>query len=123
MPRQVSYNQSYEACPGMPIITTKSAALYMATACVRYLLLDDFSSGLSSLETSPVNSKFSESEGATKIDDMWGDQDLELDIFAEPDELEATIRRRSLTTRFLQLCCFTLAAALLYLRVHRTARA
>ncbi|KAK7408618.1 hypothetical protein QQX98_009220 [Neonectria punicea] len=83
--------QSYEACPGMPIITTKSAALYMATACVRYLLLDDFSSGFSSLETSPVNSNFSDSEGATKVHDMWGDQGFELDLFAEPDELEATV--------------------------------
>lgn len=83
--------QSYEACPGMPFITEKSAALYMATACVHYLLLNDFFSSLSSLEASPVNSDFSDNEGPKKVDGMWGEHGFGLDLFAEPDEVEDTV--------------------------------
>ncbi|KAJ3568871.1 hypothetical protein NPX13_g6271 [Xylaria arbuscula] len=54
----------HNAYPEMPAITQQSSALYMATACIHYLLLSEFSTDLYAPENSPTGSSFSSSESS-----------------------------------------------------------
>jgi ankyrin repeat protein len=87
--------RSYESCPGMPLITSKSAALQMATVCTLYLLLEDFQTPNSSPEPSPIDETrqtgFDEAEKASDDGDMWGEDTMGIDLLQEPEAVEADL--------------------------------
>ncbi|KAI1283408.1 ankyrin repeat-containing domain protein [Xylaria sp. FL0933] len=87
----------YDACPGMPAITVDRSELCMASACIHYLLLNDFSEDLYSMERSPIESSsgssgsFPNSPKTVSSKAFWDDDILDLDIqkmYIEPGDLD-----------------------------------
>ncbi|TRX91008.1 hypothetical protein FHL15_008213 [Xylaria flabelliformis] len=90
----------YDAYPDIPAITVERSALCMASACIYYLLLEDFSEDLYSLEQSPIESSssssgsYQDSPEAMSFGGFWDDNapDLNADmLFCEPGTLDADI--------------------------------
>lgn len=90
----------YDTYPGMPAITVKSSALCMASACIYYLLLENFSEDLYSMGHSPVESSpdssrsYHDSPRTVSFGGFWDDDvpDLNADLlFCEPGDLDGDI--------------------------------
>lgn len=89
-----------ETSPVMPRITAEKAAVHMAFACIQYLLLDDFSQDVYSLERSPhanspdLSGTPQDSPEAEFFGDFWSDDMPDLGsgiLFNEPGILDPKI--------------------------------
>ncbi|KAI0188050.1 hypothetical protein EV127DRAFT_435338 [Xylaria flabelliformis] len=90
----------YDAYPDIPAITVERSASCMASACIYYLLLEDFSEDLYSLEQSPIESNssssgsYQDSPEAMSFGGFWDDNVPDLNagmLFCEPGALDADI--------------------------------
>ncbi|KAH7033044.1 uncharacterized protein B0I36DRAFT_104322 [Microdochium trichocladiopsis] len=92
-----SHSGFYESCPGMPVISVKSAALQMANACILYLLLGDFQTPSSSSAPSPIDDtlrgSFGEGEKAPEFEEIWEQDTIGLELFQEPEAVEADLSK------------------------------
>lgn len=78
------------AFPALGTVTDQGAALFLATACMQYLLLDDFQAELFATESSFAESLRSPSAclGELPMGDFWDDDSRDLDsaaLYGEPD--------------------------------------
>ncbi|KAI5919945.1 ankyrin repeat-containing domain protein [Camillea tinctor] len=96
-------NHYHESSAIFGTINTESAALRMTIACVRYLLLDDFSRDLFGVETSPVDSIFEPSalpsydfSEASSVDDI----DLNTDMFFREPSVHDAETSQSIATKY-----------------------
>ncbi|KAI0814366.1 hypothetical protein GGR55DRAFT_631560 [Xylaria sp. FL0064] len=98
----------YDAYPGMPAITVDRSALCMASACINYLLLKDFSEDLYSMERSPIESgsgssrSFPDSPRTVSSKAFWDDdvQDLDIDkLYFQSGDLDVDVSQ-ALTSKY-----------------------
>ncbi|PTB38647.1 hypothetical protein M441DRAFT_145727 [Trichoderma asperellum CBS 433.97] len=90
----------YDSFPAMRLVNSQSSALQLATACIKYLLLDDFKVDCFSANGSPTSPSLEISDFLDNLPlsdysgDYWDSEDPNLAsdvLFREPDELHPDI--------------------------------
>ncbi|KAI1504195.1 hypothetical protein F5X99DRAFT_372815 [Biscogniauxia marginata] len=100
-------DRTHDSSTALRAINTESAALQMSTACIRYLLLDDFSRDLFAVEGSPTDSIFelpvlNSGPSPTGFTEASSEDDIDLSadlLFREPSVRDAETSQ-SLASRY-----------------------